>query len=134
VVSIVDKTGLYGVFWQHGALYKIRISFGTGCAFQFNYLILNFERANGFVEKGCRTEFSLDILNNHVDPRRVALVVCVNIQLEQIVFLFFVIEKIQNGENAGAKNSGKRSSNKLNSSWNNLRFNHSLKHLEMACK
>ena len=108
VVSIVNETRLYRFLGQHCALDKIRIRFGTGGAFQLNGLVLNFERANDFVKKASRTEFSLHLADNHIDPWRVALVVCVNIQLEQIVFLFFVIEKIQNGENAWAKEFGKK--------------------------
>jgi hypothetical protein len=71
-------------------------------------LILDFERANVFVEKGHCFKFSLDILDNHVHPWWVTLVVGVNIQLEQIVFLFLCIEKIQNGENAGTKEFGEK--------------------------
>jgi hypothetical protein len=108
MVSIVNETRLYGFFGQQCALDKIRIGFGTGGAFQLNRLVFNFERANDFVKKADRTEFSLHIANNHIDPRRVALVVCVNIQLEQIVLLFFGIEKIQNGENARAKEFGEK--------------------------
>jgi hypothetical protein len=113
MVSIVDKTGLYCVFWQHSAFNKIRISFGTGCAFQFNHLVLDFERANGFVKKVHDAKFSLDIADNHVDPRRVALVVRVDIQFEQFVFLFFRIKKIQNGENAWAKEFGEKVEQKV---------------------
>jgi hypothetical protein len=108
VVSIVNETRLYGFFWQHRAFNKIRIGFGPGSAFQFNWLVLNFERANGFVKKADRTEFFFHIADNHINPRRVALVVCVNIQFEQIRFPFFRIEKIQNSENAGAKEFGKK--------------------------
>jgi hypothetical protein len=108
MVSIVNETRLYRFLGQQRALDKIRIRFGPGGAFQLNRLVFNFESANDIVKKADRTEFSLHIANNHIDPWRVALVVCVNIQLEQIVLLFFGIEKIQNGENAGAKEFGEK--------------------------
>ena len=108
VKGIVDKTRLHGLFREHCTLYEIRIRLGTGGAFQFNTLVLNLERANVFVEKVYRTKFFFDILDNHIDPRRVTLVVGVNIQLEQIIFLFFLVEKIKNGENTGAKEFGKK--------------------------
>jgi hypothetical protein len=103
VKGIVDKTRLHRLFREHCTLYEIRIRLGTSGAFQFNTLVLDFERANVFVKKGNGAKFFFDIADNHIHPRRVTLVVGVNIQLEQIVFLFFLVEKIQNGENAGAK-------------------------------
>jgi len=108
VKGIVDKTRLHGLFREHCTLYEIRIRLGTGGAFQFNALVLNLERANVFVKKSDGAKFFFDIADNHINPWRVTLVVGVNIQLEQIIFLFFLVEKIQNGENAWAKEFGKK--------------------------
>jgi hypothetical protein len=108
VVSIVYETRFNGVFWEHCTLYKIRISFVTGGAFQFNALVLDFECTNIFVKKGGDPQFSLNIIDNHGNPWRITLVICVNIQLEQFVFLLFIVEKIQNGENTGAKEFGEK--------------------------
>jgi len=108
MISIVYKTRFNRVFREHCTLYKIRIRFVTGGAFQFNALVLDFECTNVFVEKGADAQFSLNIIDNHGNPRRITLVIRVNIQLEQFVFVLFIVEKIQNGENTGAKEFGEK--------------------------
>jgi hypothetical protein len=108
MIRIVYETCFNGVFREHCTLYKIRIRFVTGGAFQFNALVLDFECTNHFVEKGDNAQFSLNIIDNHGNPRGITLVICVNIELEQFVFVLFIVEKIQNGENTGAKEFGEK--------------------------
>jgi hypothetical protein len=111
VVSIVNKTGLDHVFRQHGASHKVRICFRVGRAFQFDDLVLDFERANNLVEEGgiaAAAHFRLNIIRNHFRPVFATLVVRVYIQLKHAVVSLFFKQELKYGHDASAEKLGEQ--------------------------